>query len=70
MSTVCFSPPAINLINVADRVSGTEFNDQVDFGSGLVIHGQSIGAAIESNGFDDSDGILGYVLYPWIRSRY
>jgi cathepsin E len=46
---------------------GTEFNDQVDFGSGLVIHGQSIGAATDSQGFDDSDGILGFVSTPWQR---
>jgi len=40
-------------------MSGIEFNDEVSFGSGLVVFGQSIGAATDTTGFDDSDGILG-----------
>ena len=40
---------------------GTEFTDFVSFNSavGLIIFGQSIGAAVTSTGFDDSDGVLG-----------
>ena len=44
-----------------ESFSGTEFTDFVTIGSNanLVIFGQSIGAATDSSGFDDSDGILG-----------
>lgn len=41
---------------------GTEFNDLVSFDSDLTVFGQSIGAAIDSSGFDDSDGVLGCVF--------
>lgn len=40
---------------------GIEFNDEVALGSSLTIFGQSIGAASDSTGFDDSDGVLGLV---------
>ncbi|KAI9450421.1 aspartic peptidase A1 [Lactarius psammicola] len=39
--------------------SGTEFLDTVTLGDGLVIPGQSIGVASNSNGFNGLDGILG-----------
>lgn len=39
--------------------SGTEYTDQVTLASGLVVSGQSIGVASESNGFNGVDGILG-----------
>ncbi|KIP11109.1 hypothetical protein PHLGIDRAFT_114776 [Phlebiopsis gigantea 11061_1 CR5-6] len=42
-----------------ESMEGTEFNDQVAIGSSLKIFGQSIGAATDSTGFDDSDGVLG-----------
>lgn len=41
---------------------GTEFNDMVSMDGGLTVFGQSIGAAIDSSGFDDSDGVLGCVI--------
>ena len=47
--------------------SGTEFFDQVSFDSGLTIFGQSIGAATNSSGFDDSDGVLGYACNCCLR---
>ncbi|EKM61622.1 uncharacterized protein PHACADRAFT_248326 [Phanerochaete carnosa HHB-10118-sp] len=48
-------------IGADESMSGIEFNDQVSIGNGdgLVIIGQSIGAATDTTGFDDSDGILG-----------
>ena len=42
-------------------VSGEEFTDQVTLGS-LVINDQSIGVALEAEGFTTADGILGYAL--------
>ncbi|KAI9070303.1 acid protease [Trametes sanguinea] len=39
--------------------SRVEFTDQVTLAPGLVIQDQSIGAAIESQGFDGVDGIIG-----------
>ncbi|KAF7794844.1 hypothetical protein EIP86_005986 [Pleurotus ostreatoroseus] len=42
-----------------ESFEGTEFFDHVSFNSGLTIFGQSIGAATDSTGFDDSDGVLG-----------
>ncbi|KAJ3541125.1 hypothetical protein NM688_g6128 [Phlebia brevispora] len=49
---------AVNYGN-GESFSGTEFFDEVSFDSGLTIFGQSIGAATDSSGFDDSDGVLG-----------
>lgn len=40
---------------------GTEFDDKISLSSGLIIFGQSIGVATDQSGFDDSDGVLGYV---------
>ncbi|KDR80341.1 hypothetical protein GALMADRAFT_1191935 [Galerina marginata CBS 339.88] len=39
--------------------SGTEYTDQVSFGSGLTISKQSIGVASKATGFEGVDGILG-----------
>lgn len=39
--------------------SGTEFTDQVTLAPGLVVSSQSIGAASQSKGFNNVDGILG-----------
>ena len=39
---------------------GEEFTDNVQFGD-LAITGQSIGVASQSEGFEDVDGIIGYV---------
>ena len=43
-------------------MDGTEFNDKFSLDGGLNVFGQSIGVAIESTGFDDVDGILGFVV--------
>ena len=40
--------------------------DQVDLGGGLVINNQSIGVASRATGFQDVDGILGYVILSLI----
>ena len=40
-------------------MDGTEFTDRMAIGSALTIFGQSIGAATDSEGFDDVDGVLG-----------
>ncbi|KAJ3477061.1 hypothetical protein NLI96_g10723 [Meripilus lineatus] len=37
----------------------TEFTDRLTIGSNLVVVGQSIGVAAQSEGFDDVDGVLG-----------
>lgn len=42
-------------------VLGSEFTDTVTLAEGLVITGQSIGAALLDNGFSGVDGILGSV---------
>lgn len=55
---VCSRPQCVSYLQLT-RLSGTEFNDEVSFGDGLVVFGQSIGAATDSTGFDDSDGVLG-----------
>ncbi|PSR71068.1 hypothetical protein PHLCEN_2v13037 [Hermanssonia centrifuga] len=47
------------IYNEDEFFSGTEFTDHISFGSELIVFGQSIGAATESAGFDDSDGVLG-----------
>ena len=46
---------------------GREFTDQVTIAPGLVITGQSIGAATLDNGFQGLDGILGFVHLPALR---
>ncbi|OBZ76476.1 Polyporopepsin [Grifola frondosa] len=43
-------------------VIGEEFTDTVTLADGFAIEGQSIGAAIESEGFDGLDGIIGQAL--------
>ena len=40
---------------------GTEFTDTVTLGSGLTISKQSIGVASQTQGFDNVEGILGFV---------
>ncbi|OSC99237.1 acid protease [Trametes coccinea BRFM310] len=51
-----------NLVSVtygSGFVFGEEFTDQVTLAPGLVIQNQAIGAALESQGFDGVDGIIG-----------
>ncbi|KAL7284878.1 hypothetical protein ACG7TL_002192 [Trametes sanguinea] len=51
-----------NLVSVtygSGFVFGEEFTDQVTLAPGLVIQDQAIGAALESQGFDGVDGIIG-----------
>ncbi|KAI0816817.1 aspartic peptidase A1 [Trametes gibbosa] len=49
--------------SVFEYLSGNEFTDNVSLGAGLIsIHGQSIGVATSTGGFDNVDGVLGYVI--------
>ncbi|KAJ8474569.1 hypothetical protein ONZ51_g7129 [Trametes cubensis] len=51
-----------NLVEVtygSGFVFGQQFTDQVTLAPGLVIENQSIGAALDSEGFDGVDGIIG-----------
>ena len=43
--------------------TGQQFTDTVSLGPGLTITRQSIGAAIDSVGFQGVDGILGYEMF-------
>jgi len=49
----------VNVSYGSGQLSGEEYTDQVDLGSGLVISQQSIGVASSDQGFQGVDGIIG-----------
>ena len=51
-------------LHESDGVHGSADTDTVILSKNLVIQNQSIGVASSTQGFDDMDGILGWVLRP------
>ncbi|KAI8989240.1 acid protease [Trametes punicea] len=58
-STSKFTGNLVEVTYGSGFVLGEEFTDQVTLAPGFVIQNQAIGAAIESQGFDGVDGIIG-----------
>ena len=60
-SYLVWPPWSTSRIRLNDYYTGREVIDTLTLGD-LVIPNQSMGAAIVSEGFQDVDGILGYVI--------
>ncbi|KAI0768263.1 acid protease [Trametes elegans] len=52
---------AVSVVYGSGEFSGAwkQFLDRIDLGSGLIVNGQSIGVADQSQGFEGVDGVLG-----------